>query len=330
MVLSNSSGSVLVSCAGRRVGLVRAFQTDAAALGLDVRIIAADLNPSLSPACRIADDSVCVPRLNDPIYYTLLLEICATHDVRVIVPTIDTELGLLAERRDDLAQRGIVAVVSDAYFIGRATDKAQTPDLLASVRIGTPTSYRVGGLEFPVFIKPRDGGSSKGTHIAHSAAELMATHLANPQFIIQRYMDPRRYSEFTVDLYYDVSGRLRCLVPRLRIETRAGEISKGQTVRDELYDLLLERLGRWPGARGCVTLQVFSDKSREEIVGIEVNPRFGGGFPLSHEAGAHYPEWLMREYLLGESIPFFDSWRDGLLMLRYDEGLYLDASATGQ
>jgi len=72
------------------------------------------------------------------------------------------------------------------------------------------------------------------------------------------------------------------------------------------------------GARGCLTIQVFLHKTEDKILGIEINPRFGGGYPLSYLAGANYSQWAIREYLLNQKIEEFAAWSDNLLMLRYD------------
>ena len=73
------------------------------------------------------------------------------------------------------------------------------------------------------------------------------------------------------------------------------------------------------GARGCLTIQVFADLAQDSFYGLEINPRFGGGYPLAYSAGARYPAWLIKEYLLGEEIDFYDQWEPDLLMLRYDD-----------
>ena len=65
-------------------------------------------------------------------------------------------------------------------------------------------------------------------------------------------------------------------------------------------------------------MQFFFNQVTKRIIGIEINPRFGGGFPLSYEAGANYPSWLIKEYILGENVEYFDKWDENLLMLRYD------------
>ena len=80
-------------------------------------------------------------------------------------------------------------------------------------------------------------------------------------------------------------------------EVRGGEVSKGLAMLGPLYDFLSERLKVLKGARGCITLQIFANEANNAYYGIEVNPRFGGGYPLSYFAGANYPMWLMQEYL---------------------------------
>ena len=127
------------------------------------------------------------------------------------------------------------------------------------------------------------------------------------------------FDEYTVDAYYNRRGELRCLVPRKRVEVRGGEISKGVALKGATYDYLLQRLRLVTGARGCLTFQFFASRTTSRLVAIELNPRFGGGYPLSYAAGANYPDWLIREYLLEEEIPAFDGWRDRTAMVRYDD-----------
>ena len=99
---------------------------------------------------------------------------------------------------------------------------------------------------------------------------------------------------------------------------RSGEVSKGVTRRNHIVEYLKPKLSHLSGARGCLTLQIFAKADGSSFKAIEINPRFGGGYPLSYAAGANFPRWLLQEYLLEESPDFHDDWQADLLMLRYD------------
>ncbi len=322
-----SRRNILVSSAGRRVSLIRDCQHDLRSLFPEAAVVATDLQPELSSACQVADVSAALPHVGSAHYLDALESVCSEYEVALILPTIDTELPVLANAAQRLRAGGVDVSVPDSAIVDAANDKRLTPGLLADFDLPCPAEMSPASLRYPAFVKPRDGSSSTDAMLLRSAADLIAEHMSSPRFMFQEYMDPAEFDEVTVDLYYDRSGSLRCLVPRLRLATRAGEVAKGRTIRDGLYDHLLTRFGSWPGARGCVTLQVFANHDRSRVFGIEVNPRFGGGYPLSYAAGARFPEWLFREYLLGEAIPFYDGWRADLLMLRYDDAVYLDAAA---
>jgi carbamoyl-phosphate synthase large subunit len=120
-------------------------------------------------------------------------------------------------------------------------------------------------------------------------------------------------------LYYDKSSVLKCVVPRRRIEVRAGEVIKAATERNELVGFFKTKFLNFKGVRGCINIQCFFHKTSKDIIVIEMNPRFGGGFPLTYFAGGNYPKWIIQEYLLNEEIPYFEDWEDQLLMLRYDD-----------
>lgn len=132
------------------------------------------------------------------------------------------------------------------------------------------------------------------------------------------YVDRNEYDEFTVDMYYGRDHHLKCIVPRKRITVRAGEVNKGKTIHNEVVSCMKEKMEYIGGAVGCLTTQVFLNRSNGHIIAIEINPRFGGGYPLSYLAGANYPDYLIREYFLNEEIAYSEDWERDLLMLRYD------------
>ena len=107
---------------------------------------------------------------------------------------------------------------------------------------------------------------------------------------------------------------------------RDGEVEKGKTEKNILVDFIKKKLPHIEGARGCLTAQFFKHMTTDRILGIEINPRFGGGYPLSYYAGANFPKWIIQEYLLNQSITPNDDWEDNLLMLRYSKEILIHNS----
>lgn len=309
--------NVLLTSAGRRVELLQAFLEDAAALSHEISVFAADLKPALSSACRAADDFFTLPRVTDSTYIEKLLSLCVENEIGLVVPTIDTELIVLAENRLLFESNGIHVVISDIELVCKCRDKRLTGEFFQRHGIAYPRIYPSSHIEFPCFAKPYNGSSSIGAKALMRPDELTSEMMANQSLIYMELIDSR-FVEYTVDVYFDRHGNLHCLVPRKRIETRAGEVSKGVTRKNFVHARLLEAFKQVSGARGCLTIQVFVDEVNEDIVGLEVNPRFGGGYPLSYSAGARFPLWLMQEYLQTAKPETHDNWEPNLLMLRYD------------
>jgi carbamoyl-phosphate synthase large subunit len=142
--------------------------------------------------------------------------------------------------------------------------------------------------------------------------------------MFMEYVNPKDFHEYTIDAYYDKNSNLKCLVPRRRIEVRGGEISKGKTEKHEFYKILKDKLSFIKGAKACLAFQFFIGKETDEIIGIEINPRFGGGYPLSYAAGANYPQYIIQEYIMNEQVEFNDNWIENRVMLRFDSEVILD------
>lgn len=311
--------NILITSAGQRVSLVRAFQHELRNRYPDAKVFTVDMQPQLSPACNISDKYFTVKRVTDPQYIPELLELCRRENIRMIVPTIDTELKVLSENIHVFDEAGIHCVVSANGFVNACRDKRLIHDFFQDHNIEIPREVDKTAPTFPLFIKPYDGSLSVDTYIIRSQEELTSYHLGNPKLMFMEYLDKNDYDEYTVDMYYGRDHKVKCIVPRKRLLVRAGEINKGLTCKNHLVTYLLERLGTIGGAVGCLTTQVFAAKNTDRVIGIEINPRFGGGFPLSYRAGANYPGWLIDEYYAGHTIDYTDSWEDRLLMLRYDD-----------
>ncbi|MCH2114801.1 MAG: ATP-grasp domain-containing protein [Pirellulales bacterium] len=319
---------LLIVSAGRRCLLVRYFQQAFSHADCGVQVLAADMAPDLSSACQAADGYLATPAIQDPDYIDRLLELCQANDIRVAIPTIDTDLLMLAENRDRFAMHGIELLVSDQDLVRQCRDKRLTVELFARHGVCSPAQVDPRQESaFPLIAKPYDGSSSNNLHVVRSVADLHPRLLEDTKLVFFEYLSREEHDEYTVDMYFDRDSVLKCFVPRLRIETRAGEVSKGRTVKLPALDSLREKFQHLPGARGCLTMQLFVRTIDGKLSGIEINPRFGGGYPLSYEAGANFPAWIVSEYFHHENIRYFDAWQDRLTMLRYDAHVLVSSAA---
>ncbi|PSR53994.1 carbamoyl phosphate synthase large subunit [Adhaeribacter arboris] len=311
--------NILITSAGRRVSLVRAFKNELKVFFPDSQVFTSDMNPKLSAACNVSDGYFKMKSVAEASYINDLLELCLDQNIKLVVPTIDTELQVLANHKDNFAKQGIHVIVSSSDFISKCRDKRKINQFFEQSGIPIPAAIDKQNPTFPLFIKPYDGSLSADIFLVRGPEELTHYHMTNEKLLFMEYIDKTEHDEYTVDMYYGKDNEVKCIVPRRRIEIRGGEISKGITCKNIIVPYLKEKIGYIAGAVGCLTVQVFLNKNNNQIYGIEINPRFGGGFPLSYQSGANYPGWLIKEYLLNESISYTDNWSNNLLMLRYDD-----------
>jgi carbamoyl-phosphate synthase large subunit len=316
--------NILITSAGRRVGLVRAFQIELKKIFPTSKVYTAEANPQWSSACRVSDQYFIIPRVDKENYIDSILDLCKQNNIKVVIPTIDTELLVLSNAKELFSLNNIQIIISDIDFITKCRDKRLTNLLFKDLTIDIPSAIDKTNPSFPLFIKPYDGSLSKEIYLINCKEELTVSLLNNPKLMYMEYINPKDFYEYTIDAYYDKNNDLKCLVPRRRIEVRGGEISKGKTEKLNFYNILKNKLCLIKGAKGCLTIQVFIGKATGDIIGIEINPRFGGGFPLSYASGANYPKYIIQEYIMNESIDFNDNWIENRVMLRFDSELILD------
>ncbi|WP_149277086.1 ATP-grasp domain-containing protein [Pareuzebyella sediminis] len=312
--------NILISSAGRRVSLVRAFQKELKNRYPEAKVYTSDADPQLSAACQVSDGYFEVPFVSQPDYFDILIKECKSRNITLLIPTIDTELLPLAKNRKYLEENNIVPLIASEDFVAKCRNKREIHRFFSSHNINVAKEYDKKALELPLFIKPIDGSRSVDTFVIKQQKDLTDYHFQNEKLMFLEYLDHDHFDEYTCDLYYGKENKLKCVVPRKRIEVRDGEVYKALAIKNELVDFIRERLNHIDGAIGCFTAQFFKHKTESKIYGIEINPRFGGGYPLAYLAGANYPKWIIDEYYLGNEISEnFDCWENNLLMIRYDD-----------
>lgn len=321
--------NILISSAGRRGALARLCRRTLEEMGLEGRVLAADITKA-SAGYQLCDEGFYAHRFDDPAYIPEMLKVCSEQRVGLLIPTHDRELQLYADAVDQFEAIGTRVVVPSKEVVEIGSDKAATHRWLTENGLPAPAQTTPDQLianpdawQMPLLIKPRYGSSSIGVHIVNDL-DTVRLLTADQPYLVQTIASG---IEYTVDLFVDQSGSCRCAVPRRRLETRGGEVSKGITVRQQtVIDLAKRACATLPGARGVMNIQIFHNDETGETNIIELNPRFGGGYPLTHEAGANYLQWLIMEKQTGHCPAADDGWRDNLMMLRYDDAVFIDQS----
>ncbi|SHG29575.1 carbamoyl-phosphate synthase large subunit [Jatrophihabitans endophyticus] len=315
-----SSTNWLVSSAGRRGHLVRILREAGALLGGGT-VVAVDCS-SLSSAGLLADEFELVPRADDPAFVERMLDVCRRHRITHVVPTIDPELAVLAAATDRFAAAGSTVWVSSPEVVGLGSDKWLFHDWLTRHGFASPTTFevrdeRAGQLVGPVVAKPRGGSSSVGLVRSERCDPAMLASLPD-DYIVQGEVPGY---EVTVDFGVDRRGALVGMGARRRLAVRAGEVAKAVTVElPALRSAVEQFVDTLPGAFGVLNVQVFVDDSTGSVTFLELNPRFGGGFPLTWQAGGRFPLLVA-----GAGGPVPADARPDLVMLRYDDAVFAEA-----
>jgi len=173
-------------------------------------------------------------------------------------------------------------------------------------------------LDFPLIIKPRFGSASIGVQKCENYQDLefYARKISEP--ILQEFLQG---DEITLDILCDFEGNPISIVQRKRIKVRGGEVERGITIKNyELLYLTLDLVKKLKPF-GVINIQCFL--TSRGFYFTEINPRFGGGYPLTHYAGVNFPQLIIK-LIKGEKVePIIGEYKEGVLMLRYDEGIFI-------
>jgi carbamoyl-phosphate synthase large subunit len=304
--------NILLTCAGRRTYLVTYFKKALAGRG---RVLACDCCAGAA-ALAEADGAFVVPPVDQPGYFQSLLALCREHRIRLLLPLNDLELARLAEQTPRFLEVGTFPVVASPRATATCLDKWATFEFLTASDLPTPETFLSpadarralarGTIRFPLLIKPRWGSGSIGVESVEDEGDLdLAYEWARRRVcrtVLAKMSDARpdaclviqerlQGQEYGLDVVNDLTGRHAATFVRRKLAMRAGETDRAETVCDER----LERLGRTLGERlghvGNLDCDVMVTERGCHV--LDLNPRFGGGYPFSHAAGADLPAALI-------------------------------------
>lgn len=321
---------ILFTSVGRRVELLQAFYEAAKNLNLSLEIVGTDISTS-APALQFCTYQKIVCRITDKNYIPQLLKICDEEKVDCLIPTIDTDLLLLAKNKELFEEKGTKVLISSLEKVSICRDKNYTAEYFRKLGLKSPlpinsiekfkNKLEIGEMSFPVFIKPKDGSSSINAYKVDNLVDLKMYADKITDYIIQPFIAGQ---EYTIDIFCDYEGNPIYITPRERIAVRAGEVLQTKITQDDI--IISEMLTLIADYRPCgqITVQLIRDEITGDDYYIEINPRFGGGAPLSMKAGADSANAVLR-MLKGEKLEYMkNAARDGAVYSRYDQSICIN------
>ncbi len=332
--------NLLFTCAGRRNYLINYFKDVLKDKGT---VFAADVDRTAS-ALAEADKALQVPDIYAQDYIDTLIYLCKSYNIDAIVSLNDLELPILSDRKKEFEAIGITVVVSNKEVIDIAFDKLKTHNYLEDIGLNSPKTFTnldiainaltTGQLSFPLILKPRWGSASIGIEFAETLEELQLTYKLlriklsksilneasksdlDNAILIQEQLNGFEYG---LDIVNDLNGNYVGTFVRKKLNMRAGETDKAISVIDERFNEIGKLIGNNLGHIGNLDCDIF--EVDDKLYVLELNPRFGGGYPFSHEAGVNtagmYVNWLNNR----DDITSFLNYKAGVMVTKCDRML---------
>lgn len=313
--------NILILSAGTRNKIVQYFKKT---LGENGKVIATDMS-TIAPAIYEADKYYIVPRITEPGYIDIILDICKKENISGVLSLIDPELSLLAENEEKFKNIGTTVIGSSYELCERALDKMQMFQWLRSHGYNCAKSYvdkneffanvKTGKANYPVFVKPVRGSASIAISkvFDNETVDLLFDHSDN--LMIQEYLDGQ---EIGADCYIDLlSGELVSVFTKKKIVMRAGETDKSVSFKDEKLFELIKKFVNESGWRGQIDIDIFEINGEYHI--SEVNPRFGGGYPHAYECGADHMKLIVNNLNGIVNSDVIGNYKESVYMMKYNE-----------
>lgn len=311
--------NILFTCAGRRTYLLKYFKEN---MSPEDKIVATDMQLS-APALQAADIKIQVPAVYDPKYIDITLDICKEHKIDALLCLNDLELPILAENKAKFEALGVKVIVSAPEVIDICFDKYKTAQWVESIGLNAPKTYVTlasakealakGEIAFPLFMKPRWGSGSIGLETIDDMEELdiyyhllmkkikktiLATASVGDEYIM--IQEKLTGNEFGLDVMNDLEGNNVAVSVKQKLAMRAGETDKALTVDLPEVREMGATIGRNLKHIGNLDVDIMQRANGDYCV-LELNPRFGGGYPFSYEAGVNMPLAILK-WLKGEKV----------------------------
>lgn len=307
--------NILLTSVGRRSYLVNYFKE---ALNGKGEIHVAN-STDLSPAFNVADFSIVTPIIYDDKYIDFLLKYCIDHSIQAIISLFDIDLFVLSRNKERFEKIGVRIIVSNTNVIEICNDKWETYKFLLENGFNTPKTYLTlkkaiedidnHKVSYPLIVKPRWGMGSISVYEADNEEELKVFFTKIKKEILKSYLsyesktdyenciliqEKLNGQEYGLDVINDLDGNFQSVIPKLKYAMRSGETDCAVTVENESLKNIGEKISVLLKHVANLDVDVFVVDKKIYI--LEMNARFGGGYPFSHIAGVNLPlaiiNWL--------------------------------------
>lgn len=299
--------NVLLTSVGRRAYMVKYFKE---VLGEEGQVHVCN-SDNKSIAFKYADKKVISPLIYDENYIPFLVEYCKENRIDFIISLFDIDLLMLANHKKEFLEVGTKVIVSDPEVIEICNDKWMTYEFLIKNGFDAPKSFlknsdviehiKHGSLSYPIVVKPRYGCGSISVAIAYDEEDLIyLTKKANKEITSSYlkyesaatdekiiYQECLEGQEYGVDIINNLNGETQNVIVRKKIAMRSGETDIAELVDEPIISDELARLGAVTRHIANMDCDVFLVDGKPYI--LELNARFGGGYPFSHMGGCNLP-----------------------------------------
>ncbi|MDD5170161.1 MAG: ATP-grasp domain-containing protein [Syntrophales bacterium] len=290
--------NILVSCVGRQTMLVSAFRS---ALRMEVdeksRLFTSDMNPYAS-GLALGDDRFFAPPIGSQDYPNWIVDLCRVHKIDLIFTLHVPELLILEGIRDRLKDIGCQLIGIPHASIIVCLDKVETARFCLEHGLDHPRIWvreevlQEKELPWPLIAKDRFGQGCRGQQILWCQKELenfFHQKQSCKNFIFQEFIEGQEYG---IDVINDLKRNHRGILVRRKIAMRDGETDIAVTEEADSFLVLGHVLSTTLKHQGLLDVDIIC-QGRKQFV-IDLNPRFGGGYPFSHIAGANVPAAYIR------------------------------------
>lgn len=293
------------------------------------RVVATDCS-MYAPAIYMADNYYIVPKMKKKEYIPTLFNICIRENIKVILPLQEDELEIIAQNREIFEKIGIFVCVSPLGTVKICRDKYLFYKKLKSVDVQCVETYdyetereKIENLTLPLIMKERNGCGSIGNLVIKYLPMLeCCAKNSEEKLIVQPYMEVQ---EFGVDVYVDFfSGEIISIFAKEKLRMRAGETEKSKSVKDEKLFELVKTIVEKLEFSGPIDIDIL--KCKDQYYVLEINPRFGGGYPHAYECGVNFIKYIVLNAMGKKLMPEIGCYKEDEVMLKYTDAMVMSKS----